>query len=154
MPIDAAQPAINTLLKIASQGSPQVYNVIANVGDLSGPTMNGEVVDVTSHSTGSPWRQRIVTLLNPGEISLPLFFVPSSPGTNTPSTPFGHNASTGLLSIFTSRTLMSYSLTFPDAAATTWYFEGYITNFSQTAPVAGVLTAQITITMTGDPILA
>lgn len=154
MPIAAAQPAQNTLLKIATAGSPSVYNVIANVGDLNGPTMNGEVVDVTSHSTGSPWRQRIVTLLNPGEISIPLFFIPSSPGTNTPNTPFGHNASTGLLSIFTSRALESYSVTFPDAAATTWYFSGYITNFSQTAPVAGVLTAQVTFTMTGAPILA
>ncbi len=153
MPIAAATPAINTLLKIATAGSPQVYNVIANVGDLTGPTMNADVVDVTSHSTNSPWRQKIVCLLNPGEISLPLFFVPSSSGTNTPNTPFGHNGTNGLLSIFTSRSLESYSLTFPDAAATTYYFQGYISNFSQTAPVAGVLTANITFTFTGEPIL-
>jgi hypothetical protein len=153
MAIAAAQPAINTLLKIATAGSPSVYNVIANVGDLTGPTFNVDVVDVTSHSTNSPWRQKIVTLLNPGEISLPLFFIPSSPGSNVANTPFGHNATNGLLSIFTSRALESYSLTFPDSAATTYYFQGYVSNFSQTAPVAGVLTANVTFTFTGQPIM-
>lgn len=152
MPIAAAQPAINTLLKIATAGSPSVYNVIANVGDLTGPTLSGAVVDITSHSTGAPWRQKIVTLLDPGTITLPLFFIPSSPGTNVANTPFGHNGTNGLLSIFTSRALENYSLTFPDPAATTYYFQGYVTNFSQTAPVAGVLTAQVTFTFTGEPI--
>jgi hypothetical protein len=153
MPIAAAQPAINTLFKIGNEGSPVNYNVIANVGDLSGPSISANVVDVTSHSTGSPWREKIVTLLDAGEISLPLFFVPSSPGSDgTPNTPFGHNGTNGLLSVFTQRQLRDYSITFPDAAATTWYFEGYISTFSMTAPVAGVLTANVTFVLTGDPI--
>ncbi len=154
MSIAQALPAINTLFKIANEGSPLTFNVIANVGDLTGPTMSGAVVDVTSHSTASPWRQKIVTLLDNGDITLPLYFIPSSPGSDgTPSTPEGHNGTNGLLSVFTQRQLREYSITFPDAAATTWYFQGYITKFSMTAKVAGVLEATCTFTFTSEPIL-
>lgn len=147
MSIAAAQPAINTLLKMANAGSPQVFTTIANIGDLTGPGMSATIVDVTSHSTGAPWRQKIPTLLDNGDITLPLFFIPSSPG------PDGHDATNGLLSVFTSRALREFSLTFPDGAATTWYFQGYVTKFSMKAAVAGVLTADVTITCTAEPIL-
>lgn len=154
MSIAQAQPAINTLLKIANEGSPLVFNVIANVGDLTGPSMMGNVVDVTSHSTLVPWAQKIVTLLDNGDITLPCYFIPSSPGSDgTPNTPEGHNGTNGLLSVFTQRQLRQYSLTFPDAAATTYYMIGYITKFSFKAPVKGVLTADVTFTFTSEPIL-
>ncbi len=145
MPTAAAQPAINTLFKLGTAGCPQTFSTIANVGDYTGPSMSGTIVDVTSHSTGSPWRQKIVTLLDNGDISLPLFFIPSDSG---------HDASTGLLSIFTTRALREYSITFPDPAATTWYVQGYVSKFNMKAPVAGVLTADVTFTLTAEPILA
>lgn len=154
MSIAQAQPAINTLFKIANLGSPQTFNVIANVGDLTGPTMSGAVVDVTSHSNLNPWRSKIVTLLDNGDITLPLYFIPSSSGSDgQASTPEGHNGTNGLLSVFTQRQLREYSVTFPDAAATTWYMQGYITKFSMTAKVAGVLEATVTFTFTSEPIL-
>lgn len=141
----AAQPAINTLFKLGSAGCPQTFTAIANIGDMTGPGMSATVVDVTSHSTGSPWRQKIVTLLDNGDITLPLFFLPADSG---------HDASTGLLSVFTSRTLREYSLTFPDAAATTWYFQGFVSKFNMKAAVSGVLTADVTFTLTAQPLLA
>lgn len=154
MAIAAAQPAINTLLKISNQGSPLTFNTIANVGDLTGPSMAAAVVDVTSHSTNTPWRQKIATLIDPGSVTLPLYFVPSSPGSDgTPATPEGHNGTNGLLSVFAGRQLREYSLTFPDAAATTYYFQAYITKFNFKAPVAGVLTADVDFTLTGQPLL-
>lgn len=152
--IAQAQPAINTFLKIANEGSPLIFNTIANVGDLTGPSMSGVLVDVTSHSTGAPWVQRIVTILDNGDIAVPLFFIPSSPGSDgVANTPEGHNATNGLLSVFTQRQLRQYSTVFPDAAATTWYMQGYISKFSMKAAVKGVLTADATFSLTGEPIL-
>lgn len=144
----AAQAAINTVLAIGSQGCPQTFADIANIGDMSGPSFEGEVVDVTSHSTNTPWRQKIVTLLNNGQITMPLFFIPSSTGEG------GHGAASGLLQVFTGRQLRWYRLSFPDTGPTRWYFQGYVTAFNMTAPVAGVLTASCTFTLTGQPILA
>lgn len=154
MAIAAAQAAINTLLKIGNQGSPITFNTIANVGDINGFTWSGAVVDVTSHSNSNPWRQKVVTLLDNGDLTCKLFFIPSSPGSDgTPNTPFGHNGSTGLLSVFTGRQLREYLIQFPDAAATTYYFQAYLTKMPMVAAVAGVLEATVTFTATGEPIL-
>ncbi len=148
--IAAAEPAINTLLKIG-YGSPEVFSVIANVGDLSGPSLSAAVVDVTSHSTGTPWREKIVTLLDGGDIQLPLFFIPSSPGNQNP---FGHDGTNGLLAVFTSRTLKNYEMVFPDQAQTTYSFQAYISKFNFKEPVAGVIAADVTFTITGEPTFA
>lgn len=144
----SAQPAINTFLKLGTQGSPQTFTTIANIGDISGPSFSAEVVDVTSHSNGDPWRRKITTLLDGGELTIPLFFIPSS------GSPDGHNGTNGLLSVFSNRQLRRYALVFPDAAATTYYFDAYISTFGMKEPVAGVLTADVTFVITGEPILS
>ena len=151
--IAQAQAAINTLWAVGSQGSPQVFNTIANVGDISGPGFSAAVVDVTSHSNANPWRSKITTLLDPGDLSTKVFFIPSSPGTVVPGQQFGHSFTSGLGQIFTQRELREYSLTFPDPAATTWYLQSYLSKFSQTASVAGVLEMAATWTLTFEPIL-
>jgi|SRR6185369_8462708 len=140
----AAQPAINTLLKLGNGASPEVFTTIANVGDLSGPGLQATVVDVTSHSTGVPWREKITTLLDGGDLSVPLYFIPSDTG---------HKQ---LLSIFTEKNgttngLRNYKLVFPDGAATTYAFSAYISKFSLKEPVAGVIEAAVTFTLTGQP---
>jgi hypothetical protein len=146
--IPSALAAINTVIAIGSQGCPQTFTDIANIGDLEGPSIEAEVVDVTSHSTNNPWRQKIVTLLNAGQITIPLFFIPSSTGDG------GHGATSGLLQVFTGRQLRWYRMRFPDTAVTTWYFQAYLSSFSMTAPVAGVETANVTFELTGQPILS
>lgn len=156
VPIPQALAAINTLLSIGNGASPEVYNVIANVGDLTGPGIMADVVDVTSHSTGVPWRQKITTLRDGGDISLPLFFIPWSPGSGgVPNTPYGHDEATGLLGQLVNAVPgtppSQFSLEFPDGLGTTYFFNGYVSKFNIKAPVAGVLTADVTITITGRP---
>jgi hypothetical protein len=147
----AALAAMNTRLYLGSTTSPITYgNPIANVGDLSGPSMSANVVDVTSHSNTTPWRTKQVTLLDGGDVSLPLYFIPD------PTSGAGHDGTAGLLFIFTSRGNNNglprrYKLVFPDTAATTYYFDAHISKFSMKEPVAGVVTADVTFTVTGMP---
>ena len=149
--IPAALAAEGTLLQIAQSGvSPAIYNTIANVGDITGPSISATVVDVTSHSSAAPWRQKIPTLLDPGTISVKLFFIPASDGSfGVPNTPFGHNGTNGLLSVFKARTLNPYAFVFTDG--TTYFFNAYCTKFSQVAMVAGVYEATVEFTVTGTP---
>ena len=160
-------PAINTLLKIGNGASPEIYNTIANVGDLNGPTLSSTVVDVTSHSSAVPWREKLVTLLDAGEITLPLFYIPASTGViGTPNTPFGHDygdggiTQFGLEGVFTSRgrtavgTPYNFAIQYPDATQTTDYFTGFVSKFSKKAAVAGVEMAEVTIVLTGQPVLS
>ena len=143
-----AQAAVNTYLAIGNSSSPTSYTAIANIGDITGPGLSAAVVDVTSHSNTDPWRQKITTLLDGGEVTLPCYFVPSSSGDG------GHNNASGLENIFTQRTLRKYMIYYPDPAHTTDYFSAYISKFSRKAPVAGVLTADVTFTLTGLPTLS
>jgi len=143
-----AQPSINTLLQLGNSGSPEAYVTVANVGDITGPGFAGNVVDVTSHSTSVPWREKIVTLLDGGSVTTKLYFIPSDAG---------HQK---LLSIFMNRGAYQqaagiapqWRLVYPDPAQTPVYFDGFISKFAITSTVAGVIEAAITIEVTGEPI--
>jgi hypothetical protein len=160
MSINAAQPAINTLLKFGDQASPENFNTVANVGDYNEIlSMTADKVDVTSHSTGVPWSQNIPTLLNGGNVTFPLFFIPSSGAAS--GGVIGHNFTAGIGKYFVNRgasagqpgTAINMQIVFPDQAATTYNFTGFIYDFKMKAPVKGVLTAEITIGVTSKPTL-
>jgi hypothetical protein len=161
-------PAINTLFKVGNGASPEVYSVIANIGDITGPGLSSTVVDVTSHSTSNPWREKLITLLDSGDFSFPIFWVPASDGGPGPGgaggwvagvDPVGHSPQGGVEAIFTSRGFggvpgapYNFAVEYPDGLGTTDYFTGFISKLSKKAAVAGVLTAECQITTTGEPI--
>lgn len=143
----AAVASKNTLLQLGSQLSPETWSTIANVNNITGPGLSGNVVDVTSHSTNTPWRQKIVTLLDLGDVVATMFWVP------TDST--HKNAVNGLRYIFVTRSLMTYRLYYPDGAGGTQssfdVFDAYISKLSHVAPVDKVLEMTVTFTGTGAP---
>ena len=158
MAIAIAIPAIGTLLQVGNGASPEIFNSIANVGDLTGPSVQAAVVDVTSHTAVSaPWRQKITTLLDPGTISFPLYFVPASGGPTGVGTYMGHNfTGGGLGNLFKNRGLTpgvpyNWKLVFPDGVPTTYEFQAFISKFSLDAKVAGVLMGTIQLDLTGVP---
>jgi len=133
-------PAINTLLYLGAAGSPPGgYTLIANVGDITGPSMSAAVVDVTSHSTAVPWREKITTLLDGGTVTFPLVFDPGDSNHQT------------LLGVFVNRQQRGYKLQFPDPGQTTWYFDAYIDKFSEDMKVAGGIMASVSFVITGEP---
>lgn len=157
--IPMAQPAMNTLIKFGDGGSPELFNIVANVGDITGPSMSAAIVDVTSHSTGVPWRQKIPTLLDSGSLTFPLFFVPSSDGPSGGI--IGHNAISGIMKLFIDRGQngiagdpINMQVVFPDVPATTYHLQGFITNFVLHEAVADVIKGDITLTLTGEPVLS
>jgi hypothetical protein len=101
------------------------------------------MVDVTNHSQGFPWVQKVPVLLDSGDMSFDLYFIPNDSG---------HKA---LLALFTGRGLGSpgtpipFQLVFPDNV--TWLFQGFIAKMNFTEPVNNVVKAAVTITTTGQP---
>lgn len=161
MAIPIAIPAIGTLLQVGNGASPEIFNSVANIGDITGPSVSGAVVDVTSHtSTVAPWRSKIVTLLDAGTITLPLYFVPSSGAPTGAGTFMGHNfTSGGLGTLFANRGLSpgtpyNWKIIYPDGLSSTDFFTAFISKYAQKAPVAGVLTADLELTVTGHPSFA
>ena len=142
-----AQAAINTFLQVSDGNSPETFNTVANVGDITGPTFQAAVVDVTSHSTGNPWRQKIVTLLDPGTLTAPIYFVPNDSG---------HQRLQG---IFVNRGLPTapqatsdWRLSFPTTPSRTIYsFSAYVSKFSMDMKVADVVRASLELILVGEP---
>jgi hypothetical protein len=136
-----AIPAYGTLLKRGDGGAPETFTTVAEVRDISGPNIKGEINDVTTHSSAAAgaWREKISSLLDPGDVTFPINLVPGSTG---------HKS---LISDMTGRLKRNFQIVFPDGGSTTWAFSGYITGFTAKAPTAGVLEADLTVTLTGAP---
>ena len=126
---------------------PQDFNIVVNAAngevtlkDISGPGFSRDTHDASTQTTD--WAEVIPGLKQPGEVTFGINFVPTDPS---------HDPSTGLIKDFVDGTLRNFRLIFPDPGTTTWQFAAYVTNFEPDAPVDGVLTASVTISINGDP---
>ena len=134
-----------TLLKIGDGGGPEVFTTIAEVGEISGPQLKLDTIDVTTHSSPGGWEELIAGILRSGEVSFGINYVP---------TEATHNNTTGLIKDMRTRTLRHFQLVFPDGASTTWSFSAYVTGFNPKNPVDGKLSAEVALKISGQPTLA
>lgn len=123
-------------------GPPETFTTIADVNSISGPSMRGEVIDVTTHSSAGGFREKINGLIDPGELS---FDINYDPGDVT------HDGTVGLLFNFTDRTLLNWQLVFTDTGATVWRFSATVTSFEVTVATDDVIKASCTLTINGIP---
>lgn len=144
----AAVAAAGTLLQIGNLSSPEGWQSVANVSDITGPQMAATEVDVTSHTSPTiPWRQKITTLLDIGATTVKIFWNPSDPThDNQPSSFVG-----GLMYIFINRVKVPVRILHVDGTADTFW--AYITKCSKTAPIAGVYGLDVTFSGTDNPLL-
>ncbi len=137
-----ALSAFGTLLKVGDGAVSESFTTVAEVRKLSGPTLKADTLDVTTHNTATPFRRFISGLLDGGDVSLELNFIPQEPT---------HSYSSGLLSDMLNRTRRNFQIVFPDAGSTTWLIPGIITQFDMSADPAAVLMATLTIKVSGPP---
>lgn len=139
-----AVSAFGTLLKSGNGASPESFTTIAELKSLSGPSFQADTIDVTVHNTPTPFRRFISGLLDGGEVTFDINFIPTE---NT------HNYDYGLLHDFLQRSRRNYQIVFPDSAATTWLIPGIVTGFQMSSDPADVLMASVTIKVSGPPSL-
>jgi len=115
---------------------------VAQISNIGGPSLSADTEDVTTHDSAGAWEEHVATILRTGEVSLDIVYDPAE------ST---HDASTGIISMMESKTLVGFSVVFPTPA--TWAFAAYVTGFEPSAPHDGALTATVAMKITGAPIL-
>lgn len=142
--MSSALAAKGTLLKIGDGGGTESFTTIAEVTKIGGPKLGAEVLDVTSHSSTSGWREFIAGLLDGGEVTFTINYVPTNAT---------HNYAAGLLKDFTNRTLRNFKVVWPDSGSTTWAFAAIVKSFEPDAPVDGKLESQVTLKISGVPTL-
>jgi predicted secreted protein len=137
--------AFGTLLKIGDGGSPENFTTIAEVKDISLPHFARDMIDVTTHSSTEGWREFMAGLKSGGEVTFEINFLP---------TDATHSYAAGLLHDLEGGTLRNFKVVLTDAGNTTWTFAAIVSDFTPKAPVAGALTAAVTLKLSGKPTLA
>lgn len=138
--------AHGTLLKKGDGVSTgETFSTVAEVTNIGGPGLALEPIEVTSHSSTDGWKEKIGGLLDGGEVSVTINYVPTE-GT--------HDGTTGLIADQSNRAVRNFQLVFPDTSETTWTFSALVASFEPGEPVDGALTAEVTLAVTGKPTLA
>ena len=137
--------AFGTLLKIGDGGGSENFTTIAEVTNISGPGFALETTEVTNHSSTGGWREYIATLLDAGEVSFDINFIP---------TEATHSYSSGLIKDMVNKTKRNFKLVFPNAGNTTWTFSAFVTSFEPAAATDAQLSASVTLKITGQPTLS
>ena len=137
--------AFGTLIKIGDGEASETFTTIAEVTNIGGPGLKLDTEEVTHHGSTGGYKEHVATLLEAGEISLDLNFIPTNATQSQTS---------GLIADMVARTLRNFQLVFPDSGSTTWTFAAYVTSFQPAAPVGGKLAASVTLKPSGQPTLA
>ena len=115
-----------------------VFTAIANVTNLSGPEIERETYDVTSHDSVDGWREFVGGLKDGGEVSVELNYDPRE-----------HDV---MIADFEDTEPRDYKMVFPaQAGAGSWAFSAILTGFSQEAPVDDKFSAELTFKVSGKP---
>lgn len=138
--------AFGALLKVGDGLSPQTFYTIAGVKDISGPSASVDEAETTTHSTSSPHRTFIPTLIDDGEISFQCNFDPDHATHSLTST-------YGLAYLFQNRTVRAFQLlaNLADNSKQTRQFNGFVKTLGEEYPLDGIQTRDVTIRFTTAP---
>jgi len=131
-----ALEAQGTVLKIGNGASPEVFTAISEIKNFTGPGGAAAVIDVTDLSSLA--KEKRMGLADEGQLSFVLHYIPSD------------TQHAALRAAKAGRVETNFQIEFTDAApSTVWSFSGFVTNFSVSGSVDGVIEGNVTIEITG-----
>ena len=127
---------------ISAQGTLIKRNgtAIAELKDITPPALSRNPLETTMHN--SDIDSFVVGIRRRSELQMTINFVPDDEAT--------HDGATGLLKAWTDGSKDLDEIAFPDGAR--WFFSGFVSNIAASAPVDGVLEAQVSIRPTNGMI--
>lgn len=140
-----AVSSFGSLLKIGDGAGTEVFTTIAEVMDITGPSISLDTEEVTSQTSANGYDEHIGTILRGGDVTFDINYGPTD-GT--------HDETTGLISVMNAKSLNNFQLVMTDAGTTTWSFAALVTGFEPAMPVAGALRASVTLKISSKPTLA
>jgi predicted secreted protein len=136
----AAISGYGTLLKLGDGGGPETFTTVGEVRSISGPSMETEEIDVTTHSSAAAgaFREFILGLIDAGTVEFDINYVPADA------------THISLRTIFLARTKRNWQIVLPGSVQTI-SFAGYVKTMPFEFPVDDAITAKISIRCTGAP---
>lgn len=129
--------AFGTLLKRGDGATSETFTTIAQATSISGPNLEAEQIDVTSHDSPNRFEEFVAGIKRGGEVELELNFDPSE------------STHEQILDDFDGAVQHNFQLVFPTSPAITWTFAAIVTAFSPEAPFDDKLAATATFKLTG-----
>jgi len=138
----AGQDAWGTQFKRETD-TPSVYEVVANITDISGPSREREAIEVTAHDSPDQYREFVKGLKDGGEVEITLNYDP------------GVASIEHLDDDFEEDDLRAYQVViFPGTADEyTWDFDGLITANGDEFPHDDKMERTVTVKISGKPVL-
>lgn len=128
--------AFGTILKVGDGGGTEVFTAIAEIiGDLAGPNITQDTIEMTNHSSTSASREYLAGLNDAGEVSFEFNYID------------GNTQQELLRTLATSRAARNFQLLWPDTSQAA--FSAIVTALSRSAPVDGALRAACTLKISG-----
>lgn len=139
MPTQAIS-AYGTLLKRGDGGGPETFSTVLEVRSISGPSMETDEAEVTTHGSAAAgnFREFILTLIDAGTVEFETNYVPSDAG------------HIGIRNDFLNRTKRNWQLVLPGAIQTI-SFTAYVKAMPFEFPVDDALMQKVTLRLTGAP---
>jgi len=127
--------------EIVSDSSPDLYVALEEVRSITPPTLTLDTIDVTHMESPNRYRERISGLIDPGEASVEINYVP---GATT------DDRLRELLNLPSSATrTRAMRISFPNGA--TMSFLAEVSSYEPTVPVDDAMTATVNFLVSGQP---
>ncbi len=127
-----------TLIARAPAATPMLFTDIAEMGAITPPPMSRNEFDATTQNLNID--TYVLGVLRRGQMSMPMNFLPSNAT---------HDHLTGLYKALVTEPppVDGYRVTFPDSMV--WVMSGQVQGIAPTAPVDGLLSANVTLRFSG-----
>jgi len=126
---------------LAGGSDTETYTTIAEVRSITGPNITLGTVEATHHTSASSFKEYIPTLLDLGEVTFELNFLPVN---------VTQDQIVGLMKDKLHKILRAFQIVFTDATTTTASFSAFVTGFGNAAPLDGKLTANLSLKPSGS----
>lgn len=125
---------------IGDGADPEVFTDVAEVTNITPPSDSVDVIDATHMASPNKTREFIEGLIDPGECSFDMNFIPGGTGDTAIQALRGSGTN-------------NFQITFPAIGsdpAVTWQFAGILTGYEPDAPMDDKMTATVTIKVTSS----
>lgn len=137
-----ARIGYGTLFKYGDGASPEVFTTVAEVYEISGPSLSREIPDATHMESPDGYREFLGGLKDGGEVTIEANFLPAHAS---------QNASTGVISFFDAGERRNYQIVWPTSPTTSWQFAAVVQSVEPAAPVDDKLNLSVTFKLSGKP---
>jgi predicted secreted protein len=118
-------------------GGPEVFATIGEATNISGPELDRDVIDVTSHDSPNRFMEYVGGLIDPGEVTFTVNWDP--------------DIHVVLVDDFQDPTPRNYKIVLPTPPGGEWAFSAFITGMSHEYPHDDKMSADFTFKISGEP---